>query len=38
MHVGAKHIGIMVDEAKGQCQEHTAVCVVHGYLCLLERR
>lgn len=36
MHVGAKHVGIMVDEVKGQCQEHTAVCVVHGYQCLLE--
>lgn len=36
MHVGSKHIGIMVDEVKGQGQEHTTVCIVHEYLCVLE--
>lgn len=36
MHVGSKHIGIMVDEVKGQGQEHTTVCIVHEHLCVLE--
>lgn len=34
LHVGAKHIGIMGDEVKGQGQEHTPMCTLHGYLCI----
>lgn len=26
--MGSKHTGIMVDEVKGQGQEHTTVCIV----------
>lgn len=38
MCVGSKHIEIMGDEVKGQGQEHTTVCIVRLYLCVLMKR
>lgn len=36
--MGAKHIGIMGDEVKGQGQEHTPMCTLRGYLCWRTKR